>query len=263
MTTHHERDVETGLDYRGARFYDSDVARFLSLDPLAAQFPEWSAYNYVLGNPVMFVDPDGKAPQDDYIFNECGDFVRIDKKPGMHKLVIENSATCNKKTYDFADPLMDSKAIEEGTITKVLVVDEGVITKMLGDAGVFENKNKTWSYFYKESKGGGKLDFSYSIIPSEFATDGVSQDPLTTPSPMLFIPKGSGVAHNHMNFGNFLWGAAGTSLGFDEITLRLGAHYNSYYNSKTNGYEPQLDSYDDQFSIREGINYANNNGFGE
>jgi RHS repeat-associated protein len=62
VTTGHERDTETGLDYRGARFYDSDVARFLSLDPLAAQFPEWSAYNYVLGNPVMFVDPDGKSP---------------------------------------------------------------------------------------------------------------------------------------------------------------------------------------------------------
>ena len=62
VTTGHERDVETGLDYRGARFYDSDVARFLSLDPLAAEFAEWSAYNYVLGNPVMLVDPDGKAP---------------------------------------------------------------------------------------------------------------------------------------------------------------------------------------------------------
>ncbi|MBL0051175.1 MAG: hypothetical protein IPP29_06450 [Bacteroidetes bacterium] len=35
LTTHHQRDEETGLDYRGARFYDCDVARFLSLDPLA------------------------------------------------------------------------------------------------------------------------------------------------------------------------------------------------------------------------------------
>jgi RHS repeat-associated protein len=67
VTTGHERDTEIGLDYRGARFYDSDVARFLSLDPLAAQFPEWSDYNYVLGNPMMFIDPDGKAPKPYYI----------------------------------------------------------------------------------------------------------------------------------------------------------------------------------------------------
>jgi RHS repeat-associated protein len=64
LTTQHERDRETGFDYRGARYYDSDLGRFLSLDPLAAKFPEWSAYNYVLGNPIMLIDPDGREPED-------------------------------------------------------------------------------------------------------------------------------------------------------------------------------------------------------
>lgn len=64
LTTQHERDRETGFDYRGARYYDSDLGRFLSLDPLAAQYPAWSDYVYVLGNPVKFVDPDGKEPED-------------------------------------------------------------------------------------------------------------------------------------------------------------------------------------------------------
>lgn len=64
LTTQHERDQETGLDYRGARYYDADVARFLSLDPLASGFPEWSDYNYVMGNPVRLIDTDGKAPTD-------------------------------------------------------------------------------------------------------------------------------------------------------------------------------------------------------
>ena len=60
LTTQHERDQETGLDYRGARYYDSDVARFLSLDPKAAKYPMLSPYNYVAGNPIVLVDPDGK-----------------------------------------------------------------------------------------------------------------------------------------------------------------------------------------------------------
>ena len=60
QTTHHERDAETGLDYRGARFYDSEVGRFLSLDPSAPEYPEWSDYSYVLNNPVFLIDPDGK-----------------------------------------------------------------------------------------------------------------------------------------------------------------------------------------------------------
>lgn len=72
LTTHHERDKETGLDYRGARYYDSDVARFLSLDPLAANFPAWSSYNYVLGNPTTYIDPDGKDSRVAVTRNEGG-----------------------------------------------------------------------------------------------------------------------------------------------------------------------------------------------
>lgn len=63
LTTHHERDTETGLDYRGARYFDADIARFLSLDPLSADFASWSPYNYVLSNPLIFIDPDGRSPQ--------------------------------------------------------------------------------------------------------------------------------------------------------------------------------------------------------
>jgi RHS repeat-associated protein len=63
LTTYHERDYETGLDYRGARFYDSDVGRFLSLDPLAAKFGDLSPYNYVFSNPIKYIDPLGLEPQ--------------------------------------------------------------------------------------------------------------------------------------------------------------------------------------------------------
>ena|GEM_PF-5838809 len=69
QSTYHERDVESGFDYRGARFYDSDVARFNSLDPLAADFASWPPYNYVLGNPVILIDPDGRAAEQ---ANCCG-----------------------------------------------------------------------------------------------------------------------------------------------------------------------------------------------
>jgi len=60
LTTQHERDRSTGLDYRGARYYDSDIARFLSLDPLARKYPSYSDYNYVMCNPIFFTDPNGK-----------------------------------------------------------------------------------------------------------------------------------------------------------------------------------------------------------
>ncbi len=63
LTTYHQRDHESGLDYRGARFYDSDIGKFLSVDPLAADFASWSTYAYVLNNPLRYIDPDGRAPE--------------------------------------------------------------------------------------------------------------------------------------------------------------------------------------------------------
>ena len=76
LTTHHQRDEETTLDYRYARFYDSDLGRFLSIDPMAADYASWSGYNYVVGNSVSFVDPSATRP-DEY-FNQHGKYLGTD-----------------------------------------------------------------------------------------------------------------------------------------------------------------------------------------
>lgn len=54
-----ERDAETTYDYFGARYYDSRVGRWLSVDPLAEKYPNWSPYNYCLNNPLAIIDPNG------------------------------------------------------------------------------------------------------------------------------------------------------------------------------------------------------------
>lgn len=41
--------------------YISELSsRWLSIDPLAAKYPEWSPYVYVKDNPIIHIDPDGK-----------------------------------------------------------------------------------------------------------------------------------------------------------------------------------------------------------
>jgi len=62
-----EKDVETGYSYFGARYYDSDLSIWLSVDPLADKYPSMSAYMYTAGNPVNIIDPDGN-----YLFGLFG-----------------------------------------------------------------------------------------------------------------------------------------------------------------------------------------------
>ena len=56
-----EKDLETGLSYFGARYYDADLLTgWLSVDPMADKYPGMSPYSYCAGNPVKLVDPDGR-----------------------------------------------------------------------------------------------------------------------------------------------------------------------------------------------------------
>jgi RHS repeat-associated protein len=76
--TGQERDFETGLDYFGARFYFPAIGRWMSVDPLDDTYPAWSPYNYVMNNPLRFIDPDGKSP--DFYRNMRGEITWIENE---------------------------------------------------------------------------------------------------------------------------------------------------------------------------------------
>ena len=59
-----EKDAETGYSYFGARYYDSDLSVWLSVDPMSDMYPSTSPFMYVLGNPVRLIDPNGLWDKD-------------------------------------------------------------------------------------------------------------------------------------------------------------------------------------------------------
>ena len=61
--TSKERDLETGLYYYGARYYDPFTCRFTGVDPLAGEYAYLSPYNYADNNPVSDKDIDGNQSE--------------------------------------------------------------------------------------------------------------------------------------------------------------------------------------------------------
>jgi RHS repeat-associated protein len=64
--TQKERDLETNLDYFGARYYASTEGRFTGSDPALIGVrqllnpQDLNRYAYVTNNPLKFIDPDGQ-----------------------------------------------------------------------------------------------------------------------------------------------------------------------------------------------------------
>ncbi len=59
--TGYEKDQETGLHYAGARYYDSRLSIFLSVDRFAEKFPWQSPYCYGSNNPIRYMDVNGDS----------------------------------------------------------------------------------------------------------------------------------------------------------------------------------------------------------
>jgi RHS repeat-associated protein len=53
---------DSNLYYYRARYYDPELQRFLSLDPIGFSSGDFNFYRYVGNDPVNLMDPDGKTP---------------------------------------------------------------------------------------------------------------------------------------------------------------------------------------------------------
>jgi RHS repeat-associated protein len=61
--TGHVHDRISGLTYMGARYYDPEIGRFLSMDPAAVNPNDprtFNRYAYANNSPYNYVDPDGR-----------------------------------------------------------------------------------------------------------------------------------------------------------------------------------------------------------
>jgi RHS repeat-associated protein len=86
-----ELDPETGYYYYGARYYDPSISLWLCVDPLAHKHQGFLPYNYVKNNPIMYIDPDGRAPLADF-FNIRGKKIGTDGVNNGRKFIVTNKS---------------------------------------------------------------------------------------------------------------------------------------------------------------------------
>ena len=156
-----ELDRVHGLDWYdyGARRYDPAYCLFTQMDPLAEKYPHLSPYVYCAGNPVRYVDPDGRH-------------VRVTRnEDGSYKVVEGGIVDGDLNIYDVTDGWDNRVSIGEALTQFSFFDDDGEPVKesiidLSDQSGQwFWDDFSTWAsvmpmiYYVFNAYGGQKYDF--------------------------------------------------------------------------------------------------------
>jgi RHS repeat-associated protein len=170
-------DAESRYSNFGARYYDSDIGLWLSVDPLASKYPQHSPYVYAANNPIRYVDPNGMDWEDAdgnkikdhsnikaYIFYDPKSFGsqsktmynELEAKYGKGSVAMSNVTTTKEFAQDWGD--MASTDIKEVNLN----YHGGPITINLD----WENDQYITSYGRKTPLGNPAMEVSELPTPS-------------------------------------------------------------------------------------------------
>ncbi|MDX1908900.1 MAG: RHS repeat-associated core domain-containing protein [Bacteroidia bacterium] len=147
------------IDY-GARMYMADLGRWGGVDALAEKYAGWSGYNYVLGNPVVFMDPDGRE-----IWIAYGDNQRVRYDNG-------NLYNEDGSSYDGDDAFVGQVFSHLNRIGEAKAGQQ-VLSELTGSDDIFNILNvgtRHGGMEYRDTESGGNIAAGF-LMQSGLATD--------------------------------------------------------------------------------------------
>jgi len=167
-------------------YYDPRMARFLSVDPLAGEFPSWTSYHYVHNNPLRYTDPTGMRAESP-IFGFDGEFLGVDSEGYGGDIVIMDSDKYKDLTNN------GQKTLDHNQVMKW--AESSPHASKLNDSNIsVESYSKLLTHVTKQLSGekfdGTSLDFSRlengmihirNEVP-DMETGGVLREPYGNPT---------------------------------------------------------------------------------
>jgi RHS repeat-associated protein len=156
-----ERDEDTELLYYEARYYNSNIGRFISIDPWSGDITDpqsLNKYAYVRNNPLKYVDPEGEnfimnwfmpAAYSDDVEGTEGDYSNLSQQYQAENPQPETIGQAAADVVEVADKISDVsfKGLGKQAIKK--------LAKKADD--ISKNAKKTYQIYLKKNKETGKV----------------------------------------------------------------------------------------------------------